>query len=264
MSALLDNGLEVTALHNHFFWDEPRMFFMHVHGMGTPAALATKLKPAFAMIGKPAAMPSPHCGPASLGFDAAAIGKIVGTPAIRPGPCTRSPSAAMISALKDMGATLNARMGLNTWAAFVGTDCECGGGWRRGDAGQRGHTGIEGAAPQRSTGRRHPSPHDNDAADDLLPALLGYGASRQARDRLQSRPESTREEQYFALSYRLVIRRARRCQPFAPSVSTSSITPFLDALDMRSVVVTFKRGMRPVIRSSVMFDTRQHALQGLF
>ena len=46
MSALLDNGLEVTALHNHFFWDEPRIFFMHVHGMGTPAALATKLKPA--------------------------------------------------------------------------------------------------------------------------------------------------------------------------------------------------------------------------
>ena len=36
MSALLDNGLEVTALHNHFFWDEPRMFFMHVHGHGTP------------------------------------------------------------------------------------------------------------------------------------------------------------------------------------------------------------------------------------
>src|SRR5579872_7409249 len=31
MSALLDNGLEVTALHNHFLWDEPRMFFMHVH-----------------------------------------------------------------------------------------------------------------------------------------------------------------------------------------------------------------------------------------
>src|SRR6476660_2400125 len=55
MSALLDNGLEVTALHNHFFWDEPRVFFMHVHGMGTPAALATKLKPALAMIGKPAA-----------------------------------------------------------------------------------------------------------------------------------------------------------------------------------------------------------------
>src|SRR5882757_2867934 len=37
MSALLDNGLEVTALHNHFFWDQPKVFYMHVHGHGTPA-----------------------------------------------------------------------------------------------------------------------------------------------------------------------------------------------------------------------------------
>src|SRR3989454_1448327 len=35
MSALLDNGLDVTALHNHFFQDEPRIFYMHVHGHGT-------------------------------------------------------------------------------------------------------------------------------------------------------------------------------------------------------------------------------------
>jgi len=46
MSALLDNGLEATALHNHFFWDEPRMFYMHVHGHGSPAELARKVKPA--------------------------------------------------------------------------------------------------------------------------------------------------------------------------------------------------------------------------
>src|SRR5213595_2981213 len=46
MSALLENGLEVTALHNHFFWDEPRVFYMHVHGHGTPADLARKVKPA--------------------------------------------------------------------------------------------------------------------------------------------------------------------------------------------------------------------------
>ena len=52
MSALLDNGLEVTALHNHFFWDEPRIFYMHVHGHGTPADLARKLKPALDLIGK--------------------------------------------------------------------------------------------------------------------------------------------------------------------------------------------------------------------
>ena len=48
MSALLDNGLEATALHNHFFWDEPRMFYMHVHGHGTPADLALKVKPRWA------------------------------------------------------------------------------------------------------------------------------------------------------------------------------------------------------------------------
>src|SRR5712671_1541761 len=52
MSALLDNGLEATALHNHFFWDEPRMFYMHVHGHGTPAELARKVKPALDLIGK--------------------------------------------------------------------------------------------------------------------------------------------------------------------------------------------------------------------
>ena len=40
LSALLDNGLEVTALHNHFFWEEPRLFFMHVHGAGGAADLA--------------------------------------------------------------------------------------------------------------------------------------------------------------------------------------------------------------------------------
>src|SRR5262249_26982109 len=51
MSALLDNGLEVTALHNHFFWEEPRIFYMHVHGMGSPADLARKAKPAVDLIG---------------------------------------------------------------------------------------------------------------------------------------------------------------------------------------------------------------------
>ena len=51
MSALLDNGLEVTALHNHFFRDEPRMFYMHVHGHGAPMDLARKIKPALDLIG---------------------------------------------------------------------------------------------------------------------------------------------------------------------------------------------------------------------
>src|SRR3989449_9957803 len=57
MSALLDNGLEVTALHNHFFRDEPRMFYMHVHGHGSPSELARKVKPAIDLIGRNVARP---------------------------------------------------------------------------------------------------------------------------------------------------------------------------------------------------------------
>src|SRR5216117_360874 len=52
MSALLDNGIDVTALHNHFFWEEPRVYYMHVHGHGSAADLARKLKPAIDLIGK--------------------------------------------------------------------------------------------------------------------------------------------------------------------------------------------------------------------
>src|SRR5437763_6458293 len=51
MSALLDNGLEVTALHNHFFFESPRLFYMHVHGHGQAAELAAKAKPAVDLIG---------------------------------------------------------------------------------------------------------------------------------------------------------------------------------------------------------------------
>src|SRR5438270_300727 len=66
MSALLENGLEVTALHNHFFWDEPRMFYMHVHGHGSPAELARKVKPALDLIGKSTNRPAaPAAAPAA-------------------------------------------------------------------------------------------------------------------------------------------------------------------------------------------------------
>src|SRR3954468_19443413 len=70
MPALLENGLEVTALHNHFFRERPRIFFMHVHGMGTPDDLARRVKPAIALIDAAAARttaaaPSPSAAPAS-------------------------------------------------------------------------------------------------------------------------------------------------------------------------------------------------------
>src|SRR5947207_925936 len=51
MSALLENGLEVTALHNHFFFESPRIFYMHVHGHAKATDLARMAKPAVDLIG---------------------------------------------------------------------------------------------------------------------------------------------------------------------------------------------------------------------
>src|SRR6476661_9583572 len=52
MSALLENGIEVTAIHNHFFFESPRVFYMHVHGHGRAADLAKMAKPAVDLIGR--------------------------------------------------------------------------------------------------------------------------------------------------------------------------------------------------------------------
>src|SRR3954466_7126697 len=81
MSAVLDNGLDVTALHNHFFFETPRIFYMHVHGMGSAADLANKLQPALALIGKPGTAPASATAPgrAITGtIDTAQLAKIVG------------------------------------------------------------------------------------------------------------------------------------------------------------------------------------------
>jgi hypothetical protein len=125
MSALLDNGIDVTALHNHFFFDEPRMYYMHVHGMGKPMDLARKVKPALDLIGKntkPAA--SPAAAPASSGakLDTAKLAQIVGTQGEQTGDVYKITIGRDDLKLTEMGAPINARMGLNTWAAFVGTD----------------------------------------------------------------------------------------------------------------------------------------------
>jgi hypothetical protein len=124
MSALLDNGLEVTALHNHFFWEEPRIFYMHVHGHGTPADLARKLKPALDLIGKNAPRPTSTSGtaPAGATLDTAKIAQLVGTPGEQTGDVYKITIARDDLKLTEMGASINARMGLNTWAAFVGTN----------------------------------------------------------------------------------------------------------------------------------------------
>src|SRR5678816_3224057 len=81
MSAILDAGLEVTALHNHFFYESPRIFYMHVHGHGSPADLAAKVKPAIALIGKnPPRNTSAVSGRSIEGkLDTAQLAKTIGT-----------------------------------------------------------------------------------------------------------------------------------------------------------------------------------------
>jgi hypothetical protein len=126
MSALLDNGLEATALHNHFFWDEPRMFYMHVHGHGKPTDLARKVKPALDLIGKgtkpPATPAAAPAGSSTPTIDTAKIAQIVGQQGEQTGAVYKITVGRDDLKVMEMGAPINARMGLNTWAAFVGTN----------------------------------------------------------------------------------------------------------------------------------------------
>jgi hypothetical protein len=127
MSALLDNGLEVTALHNHFFCDSPRMFFMHVHGHGRAGDLANRIKPAVDLIGKatPQHQYTVSGGKAQVAggqLDTAKLASIVGHPGEQNGQVYKITVGRDDLHLKEMGANINSRMGLNTWAAFYGTD----------------------------------------------------------------------------------------------------------------------------------------------
>jgi hypothetical protein len=126
MSALLENGLDVTALHNHFFWEQPRIFYMHVHGMGTAEELARRAKPAIELIDRfvkrassPAAS-SPVSGP--LNF--AALATAIGHPGEQNGPVYKITIGRPDIDVREHGVSINARMGLNTWAAFAGSDAD--------------------------------------------------------------------------------------------------------------------------------------------
>jgi hypothetical protein len=123
MSALLQNGIDVTALHNHFFRDSPRMFYMHVHAHGKAQEIAARLKPALALIGttSPAAMTGTG-QPIEGKLDTDALAKTVGHPGEQTGAVYKITIGRPDINLREMGAAINARMGLNTWAAFYGND----------------------------------------------------------------------------------------------------------------------------------------------
>jgi len=127
ISALLDNGLEVTALHNHFFFENPRIFYLHVHGHGKAADLAKMAKPAVDLIGRGSSRgQSPVSGGKSTitggQIDTAKIARIVGHEGEQNGAVYKITVGRDNLNLKEMGAPINSRMGLNTWAAFYGTD----------------------------------------------------------------------------------------------------------------------------------------------
>jgi len=128
MSAILQNGLDVTALHNHFFWEQPRIFYMHVHGMGSAADLSRRIKPAIDLIdqaARRAQTSAPSAPPAPSGtLDSAALATIIGHQGEQNGPVYKITIGRPDIDLREHGAVINARMGLNTWAAFAGRDAD--------------------------------------------------------------------------------------------------------------------------------------------
>ncbi len=125
MSVALESGLSVTALHNHFFFDEPRIFFMHVGGEGDAGTLAGGIRK---MYDKIAEIRAANARPA-----VAFPGTVAQTNAISPGPLEDifgvkgESNNGMFKAVfgrtaRMHGVQIGKEMGLNTWAAFAGSD----------------------------------------------------------------------------------------------------------------------------------------------
>jgi hypothetical protein len=126
MSAVLNAGLDVTALHNHFFRDTPRVYYMHVHGHGTAADLARQMRSAVDLIAR-----DPFAVLAGTGSDLATppvagepLSKIIGHPGDQNGPVYKITIGRPDIEVREHGALIESRMGLNTWAAFAGSDDE--------------------------------------------------------------------------------------------------------------------------------------------
>jgi len=123
MDIALDNGLEVTALHNHFFWDSPKVMFMHIGGMGDEQKLATAIGKVFAKIkdtgGSPAEPTATPIDPAKTTLDATKIEAALG----RKGDLAGGVYKVTIGRTTKMGGhEMGNAMGVNTWAAFAGSD----------------------------------------------------------------------------------------------------------------------------------------------
>ena len=126
MSAALDNGLNVTALHNHFFFDHPKVYFMHIEGEGEVDKLAGAVRKVYDAAKQiRAANPQPKDSfgatrlPEKNSITAAPLNEIFGAQGeLKDGMVkfTFGRPATM------HGVKIDNTMGVNTWAAFAGSD----------------------------------------------------------------------------------------------------------------------------------------------
>lgn len=123
MSVALNNGLHVTALHNHFFWDSPKVMFMHIDGMGSETALATAVGKVFSEIKSTSntqiKIPFANIDSAKTSLNSQKIDEILGVK----GTLKNGVYKVVFGRTTKMnGHTIASTMGVNTWAAFAGSD----------------------------------------------------------------------------------------------------------------------------------------------
>lgn len=119
MSAALDNGLEVTALHNHFFWDSPKVMFMHIGGLGDEAKLAGAVGKVVEKLKQKGEVPTADIDPAKSTLDAAKLDAAFG----KKGDYNDGVYKATWGRTTKMHAmTMGNTMGVNTWAALAGSN----------------------------------------------------------------------------------------------------------------------------------------------
>ena len=128
MSVALQNGLEVTALHNHFFWDSPKVMFMHIGGMGDEAKVAGAVGKVFATIkdtsGGKGEVPRVELSPAQTSLDPKAIEDVLGVKGQLANGVYKVTIGRTTKMEKMDGHEVGNTMGVNTWAAFAGSDAK--------------------------------------------------------------------------------------------------------------------------------------------
>lgn len=119
ISAAHANGLEISAIHNHFFYESPRIFYMHIHGMGTPQELARRYAAAISDSKlSPKNQPPVGTPPTGTGkdiFNMAQLNAIVKYEAVVNGPTIKYTIGRDDLKITAMGAEMTPSIGLNSW-----------------------------------------------------------------------------------------------------------------------------------------------------